>query len=141
MFDKCFVFRQTTTLMMDQLIETLKEFEQIGDIILNDRRKLIDYDMKRQKNREALRAIDKVKDDQTKIWFCHGNSFVRMDSNQVKTKINNDNQMINDNIDKIRSETKLNLAKLKRMEGREEFKGFDLNPLSQDELKNLQKLL
>ena len=135
------MFWQTTTLMMDQLIETLKEFEQIGDIILNDRRKLIDYDMKRQKNREALRAIDKVKDDQTKIWFCHGNSFVRMDSNQVKTKINNDNQMINDNIDKIRSETKLNLAKLKRMEGREEFKGFDLNPLSQDELKNLQKLL
>ena len=127
--------------MMDQLIETLKEFEQIGDTILNDRRKLIDYDMKRQKNREALRAIDKVKDDQTKIWFCHGNSFVRMDSDQVKTKINNDNQMINDNIDKIRSETKLNLAKLKRMEGSEEIKGFDLNPLSQDELKNLQKLL
>ena len=118
---------------MDQLIETLKEFEQIGDIILNDRRKLIDYDMKRQKNREALRAIDKVKDDQTKIWFCHGNSFVRMDSNQVKTKINNDNEVINDKIDKIRCEIKLNLAKLKQIEGKQEVR-FEANPLSYDEV-------
>ena len=89
--------------------------------------------MKRHKNREALRTINKVKDDQTKMWFCHGNSLVMMDSNQVKTKINNDNEVINDKIDKIRCEIKLNLAKLKQIEGKQEVR-FEANPLSYDEV-------
>ena len=117
------------TFEVDQLVKGVKKVvHQIGDCILNDRRKLIDYVIKRHKNRESLKTIDKVKDDQTKIWFCHGNRLVMMNSNEVKMKIanGNDNEVINDKIDKIRCEIKLNLAKLKRVEGKQQVR-FEAN--------------
>ena len=109
-------------------LKTVSEIEELAEEILTDRAQIIDYDKKRNGNREALNAVKN--NPNNKQWFCVGNMFLKIPEEQVKEIIIKDQKIIDEEMDKLRKNLKPKVAKLHELEGLEEVKGFDLKSLN-----------
>jgi hypothetical protein len=45
---------------MDQILNALRNVEEVAESILSDKQEIIDLDKKRNQNREALRLMNKI---------------------------------------------------------------------------------
>ncbi|XP_074604385.1 pdrg1 prefoldin-like subunit [Brevipalpus obovatus] len=124
---------------MDNLLGLLQESERLGEKILADREMMVEFDRRRNKNREALRAIEKQSQD--KVWLNFANMFVRTEKSKAQDIIKRDQESINSNIDKTRNAIKDNMVKLSTLEGKKEHEMFKLNPLSSKEVSAMSSVL
>lgn len=106
-------------------LRTVTEIEELAEEILTDRAQIIDYDKKRNSNREALNALKS--NIETKQWICFGNLFLKIQHENVVKTIDDEQKELNREINKIHQELKPKLKKLHELEGLEDVKGFDLN--------------
>ncbi|XP_069099475.1 p53 and DNA damage-regulated protein 1 isoform X2 [Pleurodeles waltl] len=96
------------------VLRFLQEVEERAEEVLADKQQIVDLDIKRNQNREALRALQRDLGSPEKVMVCFGNMFIKF----PKTKTT---EMIK--------------------KGKPELKGFNLNAMSKEEMKALNAFL
>jgi chaperonin cofactor prefoldin len=128
---------------MDQLLQNIEESERIGHDILSIKGEIVALDYKRNKNREALRAISKKeKSSNDKTWISCGGIFIKCKTDAATKMIQEDQKALDNTINKMRDEIKDQTKKLLVLEGKPVPASLtDLKPLSSQEIKGMNKLL
>ncbi|KAM8945766.1 p53 and DNA damage-regulated protein 1 [Pelodytes ibericus] len=125
----------------EKVLTYLQEVEAIAEDVLSDRRQIVDLDMKRNQNREALRALSRDSVQHEKVTVCFGNMFIQLPKNKTKEMIERDQEQLDMEINKLRTNLKMKVNQLYEAQGKPELKGFNLTPLSPDEVKAISKVL
>ncbi|XP_034440258.1 p53 and DNA damage-regulated protein 1 isoform X2 [Hippoglossus hippoglossus] len=100
---------------MDAVEEYLTEVEEAAEDVLTTKQQIVDLDSKRNKNREALTAL--------------------------KTEMSDSNQeQLEKEINDLRKELKSKVNHLNEMQGNPELRGYNLSPLSTDEIKAMNSI-
>ncbi|XP_068119837.1 p53 and DNA damage-regulated protein 1 [Hyperolius riggenbachi] len=126
---------------MDTVLDYLQEVEKKAEDVMADRRQIMDLDIKRNQNREALRALMKDTDKSETVTVCFGNIFIDLPKSKTKDMIQRDQQQLDQEMQDIRSKLKGKVNQLYEAQGKPELKGFDLTPLDPDEMKAIHKVL
>ncbi|XP_063315579.1 p53 and DNA damage-regulated protein 1 [Pelobates fuscus] len=125
----------------EKVLAYLQDVEAKAEDVLGDRRQIVDLDMKRNQNREALRALTKDPATSGKVTVCFGNMFINLPKNKTKEMIERDQNQLDQEINKLRRELKVKVNRLLEAQGKPELKGFDLTPLNTDEMNAINKVL
>lgn len=125
---------------LGRLTQHLVEIELVAEDILADRQQIIDLDRKRQKTREAVRVVSKDKKSK-KQWVCFGNMFIKFPSENTKKMLEQDFNQLDNEIGDLRRNLKPKVNKLRDLEMKEDLKGFNLNPLSKEELQTIEGIM
>ncbi|KAJ1986282.1 hypothetical protein H4R33_003449 [Dimargaris cristalligena] len=126
-------------------IDEQTEKELIGESILIDRQLSIDYDRRRNSNREALRSIQKGGAKETKSWMSLGDIFIKLPHPTAQELIQEDQKKIDAEISEIRDRIRENTQKLEKLDAAESrnrkqgtfLSGYNLKPISSQELYNI----
>ncbi|KAM9589496.1 p53 and DNA damage-regulated protein 1 isoform 1-T1 [Trichechus inunguis] len=124
-----------------RVLRYLVEVEELAEEVLSNKRQIVDLDTKRNQNREALRALQRDLSVSEDVMVCFGSMFIKMPHPQTKEMIEKDQAHLDSEIEKLRKQLKLKVNRLFEAQGKPELKGFNLNPLSQDELKAVKVIL
>ncbi|XP_071959136.1 p53 and DNA damage-regulated protein 1-like [Antedon mediterranea] len=125
------------------VIRHFSELEELAEDILSDKHQVVELDKKRNKNREAIRALSNIKIENSKtkkeknVWVCFGNMFLKMPVAATQQVLIEDQKQLDAGIDELRNGMKPKVARLRDMEGENEAKGFDLQSLSKEDLKTV----
>ncbi|XP_048248076.1 p53 and DNA damage-regulated protein 1-like [Haliotis cracherodii] len=122
------------------LLSQVALVEEAAEDILADRRQIIDLDKKRNKTREAIRALQKNKESD-KSWVCFGNMFIKLPNKKAVNLLEKDYNQLDEELTDIRNKLKPKVNNLRNLENKEDMKGFGLNPLSKEELRAVEKML
>ncbi|GAB1287057.1 p53 and DNA damage-regulated protein 1 [Apodemus speciosus] len=125
----------------ERVLRYLVEVEELAEAVLSDKRQIVDLDTKRNQNREGLRALQKDPSVSEDVMVCFGNMFIKMPHQKTKEMIQKDQEHLDKEIERLRSQLKVKVNRLFEAQGKPELKGFNLNPLNQDELKALKVIL
>ena len=123
-----------------ELLTHLTEIEIVAEDILSSRREIIDLDRQKNKTREAVRALQKDSESK-KVWLCAGKMFLKVDKGKAIKTLSKDYDELDTEINKVRSDLKPKVSKLRDLENKEDLKGFNLAPLSQEEKRSVDSLL
>ncbi|KAI8887395.1 hypothetical protein K501DRAFT_330624 [Backusella circina FSU 941] len=116
--------------MSNQLEQVFAEKEHLAEEIIFNKQLVVDYDRKRNSNREALTQIKKKVGDEKKLWTFFGDMFIKLPTEKTKELIEKDQASLNENIDIARTAMKSSAQKLEVLEGRNNMKGFNLASLN-----------
>ncbi|KAL2763848.1 p53 and DNA damage-regulated protein 1 [Daubentonia madagascariensis] len=125
----------------ERVLRYLVEVEELAEEVLADKRQIVDLDTKRNQNREGLRALQKDLSLSEDVMVCFGNMFIRMPHPQTKEMLEKDQDHLDKEIERLRTQLKVKVNRLFEAQGKPELKGFNLSPLNQDELKALKIIL
>lgn len=127
---------------MDELIKEIEKKEQIARDILSIKAEIVGLDMKRNKNREASRALSKLPPKESKTWICSGNIFIKTKTDIAKAMISADQKSLDSTINELRDKIQERSKELSTMEGKEPISlSHKLKPLSSEERSALGQLL
>ena len=114
-------------------LQALAEREALGEDVLTDKRTLVDYDRRRQGNREAITKLRKGSEDSGRVWMRLGDIFVKLPKETVSAVITSEQENIEAEMEKTRKQMKEKVSKLEAMEGlgTTRIAGFDLKPVDQ----------
>ncbi|XP_065300402.1 p53 and DNA damage-regulated protein 1-like isoform X2 [Dermacentor albipictus] len=119
----------------------LADIESTAETILADKEQVVELDRRRQKNREALRALQHLEEDVHRPWVCIGNMFMKIPKLRTKELLEQEQEKLEDEIGSLRKKLKKNVQSLREMEGRPEVQGFSLEPLSREEMQAINKAI
>ncbi|KAM9068539.1 p53 and DNA damage-regulated protein 1 isoform X2 [Sarcophilus harrisii] len=102
---------------------------------------IVDLDLKRNQNREALRALQRDPSPSDKVMVCFGNMFIKLPRPRTKDMIQKDQEHLDEEIEKLRKQLKKKVNRLLEAQGKPELRGFNLKPLSQEEMRALNVIL
>ncbi|XP_045451502.1 p53 and DNA damage-regulated protein 1 [Melitaea cinxia] len=125
---------------MDDQAKILKYLicvEKIAEEIMNDKREIIMLDKRRNQNREALRDLSKSL--QLKCWVTVGSVLIKHNLEATKTLLDADQTQLNININKLRSNLKVKVNKLRDLEMQPPVPGLMLVPMSNKETEGLSR--
>lgn len=106
--------------------------------ILIDKNDSVSLDMRRNLDREALRALEKT--TERNVWTMVGSSLVKLPVEKAKELLEKDLKEANIEINKIRSNLKVKVNELRDLEYQDKYTGFSLNALSQKELSAMKQV-
>ncbi|KAJ1673761.1 hypothetical protein EV182_004605 [Spiromyces aspiralis] len=116
--------------------------ETLAEDILTDKQLSIDYDKKRNENRQALRALKKPNFGK-KATINLGDFFIDIPVTKAMTMVEEDQKHLEAAIEDVRERIKTKTAELHKLEGNAEdtrkMAGFDLKPITADELYRINK--
>ncbi|KAK3716098.1 hypothetical protein QZH41_019638, partial [Actinostola sp. cb2023] len=69
-----------------------------------------------------------------KSWLCFGNTFMKLNDSSAKQMIEEDQKNVNEEMSSLRTQLKPKVAKLHKLEGLPEFKGFGLSAMSGEDM-------
>ncbi|XP_053309214.1 p53 and DNA damage-regulated protein 1 [Spea bombifrons] len=124
----------------ENVLAFLQEVEGRAEDVLGDRRQIVDLDVKRNQNREALRALSRDAAPGA-VTVCFGNMFIKLPKTKTKEMLERDQKQLDEEIGKLRSGLKAKVNQLYEAQGKPELKGFDLTPLSPQEINAVKKVL
>lgn len=116
-----------------EVLSYLIEIEKVAEEILADRASMIDFGRRRHKTREAIRAM-KAADIPEKSWFCFNNMFIKMPTSTAKENLQKDYDNLSSKVTDLENGLKPKVAKLRDLELKDELKGFNLKPLSNEDI-------
>ncbi|CAG8497107.1 288_t:CDS:2 [Paraglomus brasilianum] len=124
------------------ILPVLEERERIADEILTDKLAIVDYDRKRNSNREALNKLKKDLKNESKVWVNLGDMFIRMEKDKVQTLVNKDQQHLDSEISKLHENMKEKSARLEQIEkgNVERMSGFNLKPIEAKDIYNITRM-
>ncbi|XP_044517483.1 p53 and DNA damage-regulated protein 1 [Gracilinanus agilis] len=125
----------------DRVLRYLGEVEELAEEVLADKQQIVDLDLKRNQNREALRALQRDPSPSDKVMVCFGNMFIKLPRPRTKDMIQKDQEHLDEEIEKLRKQLKGKVNRLLEAQGKPELKGFNLKPLSQEEMRALNVIL
>ncbi|KTG31411.1 hypothetical protein cypCar_00027153 [Cyprinus carpio] len=103
-----------------RILEYLTEVEVAAEDILSDKQQIVDLDSRRNRNREALGAL-------------------RNHSSNGKYRYYQ--EQLDKEISDLRKQLKAKVNRLNDLQGKPELRGYNLSPLSNDEIKAISTLL
>ncbi|NP_001290685.1 p53 and DNA damage-regulated protein 1 [Esox lucius] len=124
-----------------RILEYLTEVEEAAEGILANKQQIVDLDKKRNMNREALNALKHELVSEEKVQVCFGNMFIKFPKAKTKEMIQQDQEQLDEEIHKLRNVMKDQLNHLNNLQGKPELTGYNLSPLSSDEVKAINHLL
>ncbi|XP_062897676.1 p53 and DNA damage-regulated protein 1 isoform X1 [Mobula hypostoma] len=101
---------------------------------------IISLDGKRNRNREALRALQNSSESGN-VMVCFGNMFIKFSKSRTKDMIQKDQEQLDEEIRKLNKQLKVKVNRLNEAQGKSELKGFDLTPLTHEEMQAVTKVL
>ncbi|XP_069507108.1 p53 and DNA damage-regulated protein 1 [Ambystoma mexicanum] len=125
----------------DMVLRFLQEVEERAEEVLADKQQIVDLDIKRNQNREALRALQQDPVQSDKVMVCFGNMFIKFPQSQTTDMIKKDQKQLDEEISKLRKQLKVKVNSLYEAQGKPQLKGFSLNALSKEEMKAINKVL
>ncbi|VDO00572.1 unnamed protein product [Rodentolepis nana] len=117
----------------DKIVKEFEILEAATEKVISSQEKCKLYEINRRKSQEA---INRLNDPNTpsNVWACLSHQFFKVPKNPLKTALRSDIQTLAGEVDALRAQIKADLEELRELEGKESLKGFNLKPLSQDEL-------
>lgn len=79
--------------------------------------------------------------DTEKVKVCFGNMFIKFPKLKTREMIQKDQEQLDKEINDLRSGLKTKVNRLNEMQGKPELRGYNLSPLSTDEIKAINGLL
>ncbi|KAG2461225.1 p53 and DNA damage-regulated protein 1 isoform X1 [Polypterus senegalus] len=127
--------------MVDQqtVLQFLAEVEEVAEEVLADKQQMIDLDKKRNRNREALRVLQND-GESSKVKMCFGNMFIKLPKEKAIEMIKKDQQQLDQEINTLQNQLKSKVNHLNDLQGKPELKGFNLVPLTKDEMQAVAKV-
>jgi len=120
---------------MHELREKMLSAEMIGEDIVSSRLQMVDFDRKRNSNREALRQIASCKKPSKQLWLCHSNIFIQLPTNTVKSIIEKEQKHLDAEIRKLQDDLKVKTSQLAEVEGLPDpIVPYNLHPFSLEDL-------
>uniref|UniRef100_A0A0K8TR70 P53 and DNA damage-regulated protein 1 n=1 Tax=Tabanus bromius TaxID=304241 RepID=A0A0K8TR70_TABBR len=117
-------------------IEILVESEKIADDILVIKGELIALDKQRHETNEALRNVQKT--DEKKVLITIGTMLVKVERERALDILQKEKVRVDAEINKLRSDEKIFLEKLRYLEYTSPIKGLNLKPLDRDEISAIK---
>nr|XP_020473939.1 p53 and DNA damage-regulated protein 1 [Monopterus albus] len=124
-----------------RVLEYLTEVEEAAEDVLTTKQQIVDLDKKRNRNREALNALKTAMSDSEKVKVCFGTMFIRFPKSKTREMIQKDQEQLDKEINDLRKGLKAKVNRLNEIQGRPEVRGYNLSPLSTDEIKAIDNLL
>ncbi|KAI4877674.1 hypothetical protein NFI96_021211 [Prochilodus magdalenae] len=124
-----------------RVMEYLMEVEVAAEDVLSDKQQIVDLDGKRNRNREAMNALRNSASENDKVKVCFGSMFIKFPKENVKSMIQKDQEQLDQEINDIRKRLKAKVNHLNDLQGKPEIKGYNLSPLSSEELKAINSVL
>lgn len=127
-----------------QVMHYIAELEEMAEDILTDKQQIVDLDFRRNKNREAIRSLSntgKSTGVEAKSWICFSNTFVKMPQEKAKALLIGDQEQLDKEINNLRTNLKSKVFKMRELEGKPELKGFQLQPLSREEMAAVNQVM
>ncbi|KAL7843342.1 hypothetical protein AOLI_G00248540 [Acnodon oligacanthus] len=124
-----------------KVMEYLMEVEVAAEDVLADKQQIIDLDARRNRNREAMNALRNSASQNDKVRVCFGSMFIKFPKENAKSMIQKDQEQLDQEINDIRKRLKAKINHLNDLQGKPELRGYNLSPLSSDELKAINGIL
>ncbi|XP_023693308.1 p53 and DNA damage-regulated protein 1 [Paramormyrops kingsleyae] len=125
-----------------QILKYLTEVEEAAEDVLADKHQIVDLDVKRNMNREALSALrNEGETSSEKVKVCFGNMFIKLPKKTTREMIQKDQEQLEKEISDIRKRLKAKVNHLNELQGKPELTGYSLSPLSKDEMKAIKQML
>ncbi|KAM7423286.1 hypothetical protein PAMA_011033 [Pampus argenteus] len=124
-----------------RILEHLAGVEEAAEDVLTTKQQIVDLDTKRNKNREALNALKNELSDSEKVKVCFGNMFIKFPKSKTREMIQKDQEQLDNEINDLRKGLKAKVNRLNEMQGKPELRGYNLSPLSTDEVKAINSLI
>ncbi|XP_054472408.1 p53 and DNA damage-regulated protein 1 [Anoplopoma fimbria] len=125
----------------ERVLEYLTEVEEAAEDVLTTKQQIVDLDTKRNRNREALNALKNEMSDSEKVKVCIGNMFIKFPKLKTREMIQKDQEQLDKEINNLRTGLKAKVNRLNEMQGKPELRGYNLSPLSTDEVRAINSLL
>ncbi|ORZ15078.1 hypothetical protein BCR42DRAFT_492026 [Absidia repens] len=125
------------TSMGEQIELLFARKEHLAEDIIINKRTVVDYDRKRNSNRESLNQLKKNLKDEKKVWVNFGDMFMRLPTKEAQEVIEQDQTTLTSKIDDTRKVIKDSLTELNRLEGNNATKGFDLEGMTAQDLYSI----
>ncbi|KAM3877533.1 p53 and DNA damage-regulated protein 1 [Diretmus argenteus] len=125
----------------NRVLEHLTEVEEAAEDVLTNKQQIVDLDTKRNRNREALNALRHDMPDSEKVKICFGNMFIKFPKSKTREMIQKDQEQLDKEINDLRKGLKAKVNRLNEIQGKPELSGYNLSPLSGDEIKSINSLL
>jgi len=122
-----------------RVFEIIYKNEKIADKILGNKQELVNWDKKRQGNREALRELRKSEDK--KCWITVGSMLIEMERLKAIEVLAKEQNEIEKEISKLRDEQLTLVKQHKDLEMDKMPSGFDLKPMNRNEINALKNEL
>ncbi|XP_030231358.1 p53 and DNA damage-regulated protein 1 [Gadus morhua] len=123
-----------------RVLEFLTEVEEAAEDVLTNKQQIVDLDLKRNMNREALSALRSTANSE-KVMVCFGNMFIKLPKSKTQDMIRKDQEQLDKEINDLRKELKAKVNHLNVIQGKPELAGYNLSPLSADEVKAINHLM
>ncbi|CDW81721.1 UNKNOWN [Stylonychia lemnae] len=129
---------------MQETMKRLVKIEKLAEEIMNLKQEMIEYDRKRNHNRECLGAFRRgeIKQQSSKLWISYGDNMIRLPRKNLLAIVEGDQVKLNKLIDGNRVEIKKKIKELIELSPNI----TEMDPyvvklvLKQDKLINKQKL-
>ncbi|XP_076123838.1 p53 and DNA damage-regulated protein 1 isoform X1 [Alosa pseudoharengus] len=125
----------------ERVLQYLTEVEEAAEDVLSDKQQMVDLDKKRNANREALNALRKDLSGNGKAKVCLGNMFIKFPKDKTKRMLEKDQEQLDKEIIDLRNKLKVKVNRLNELQGKPELTGYNLCPLSNEEMKAISSLL
>ncbi|KAF9426691.1 p53 and DNA damage-regulated protein 1 [Podila epigama] len=114
-----------------EYVSNFQQRELIAEDILTNKNLIVDYDRKRNSNREALSKLKKELAEEKKVWVNLGDMFIKMPKQNVETMIKKDQETLDTEIADIRQTMKEQVVELEKLEGGDgsRTRAFQLNAM------------
>jgi endo-1,4-beta-mannosidase len=119
-------------------VKLLSSSEELAEDILRDKSEMVALDRRRNSNREGIRAL--TKQTAKKSWITLGPILVKMPTDTAKEFLQSDQVVTETEINKLHSDLKIKVNKLRDLEFEDPVPGISLNPLSRDEMNAVQQI-
>ncbi|XP_072206062.1 p53 and DNA damage-regulated protein 1 [Excalfactoria chinensis] len=123
------------------VLRYLAEVEELAEDVLAARQQIVDLDVKRNRNREALRALQKDPEPEGTAMVCFGSTFIELPKAKAKEMLRKDQEQLDEEINNLRKELRVKVNRLFEAQGKPELKGFNLNPMTAEEMKLINRIL
>ncbi|KAM8996632.1 p53 and DNA damage-regulated protein 1 [Ara ararauna] len=123
------------------VLRYLAEVEELAEDVLAARQQIVDLDVKRNRNREALRALHRSAEPDGTAMVCFGSMFIELPAAHTRDMLRKDQEHLDEEINNLRKELRVKVNRLYEAQGKPELKGFNLNPMSAEEMKLINRIL
>ncbi|KAI5710853.1 p53 and DNA damage-regulated protein 1 [Diaphorina citri] len=120
-------------------LQHLTQIEEQAEEILCSQQEVVALDKRRNATREALRAMTKT--ESKKVWMALGPLLVKVDKTKAEAMLKRDQVVVDCEVNKIRSDLKVKVNKLRDMEYQSPVPGLMLKPMERNEMSAMNQVL
>nr|XP_033819150.1 p53 and DNA damage-regulated protein 1 isoform X2 [Geotrypetes seraphini] len=89
------------------VLQFLQEVEERAEEVLTDKQQIVYLDLKRNQNREALRALQREAAETDMLMVCFGNMFIQFPKTKIRDMIQIDQEYLDEETARLQTELKI----------------------------------